>query len=72
MAERVYLLKREGKQILEDDEGSGLPEEYGEFYIMRMMGWDYWTFQRQPKWFIEMCLYFMAAEIKADKDGGEE
>jgi hypothetical protein len=32
---------------------------------MKEMGWDYWTFQNQPDWFINMIHAFLFAEKAA-------
>jgi len=34
---------------------------------MREMGWDYFTFHKQPDFFIDMVYAFIAAERKADR-----
>jgi len=47
--------------------GKGLPDEYSEFCIMRAMGWDLKTLNKQPDGFIYMISAFIAAENKARK-----
>jgi hypothetical protein len=50
---------------LEDDEGKGLPDEYGDYVIMKEMGWDYWTYISQPETVIYMVSSFISAEMEA-------
>ncbi len=65
MADAVYLfLANPPGDGLEDDSG-GVPEEYNEFAIIREMGWDWWTYRRQPAFFIGQVRQFMIAERKA-------
>ena len=45
-----------------------MPDEYITFKVIKIMGWDYWTFQRQPDFFIEMCKAFIAAEQRAENE----
>lgn len=69
IANEVYFNLRKSRDIeLEDDERKPMPEEYLIFKVIRIMGWDYWTYQRQPDFFIEMCKAFIAAEQKAEND----
>ena len=47
--------------MLEDDEVS-LPSEYGDYMIMKKMGWDWWTYLKQPDHIIYMISKFISAE----------
>lgn len=64
MAEKLYFFLASPAQQLEEGDG-GVPPEYNDFLIMREMGWDYWTFQSQPNFFIEQVRAFLFAENKA-------
>lgn len=57
---------------LEDDERKPIPEEYVDFKIMRLMGWDWWTLNRQPNFFIEQIRAFIAAEQRAENSRKEK
>ncbi len=34
------------------------------FYICREMGWDYWTYMQQPKFFVEIIVKELQREAK--------
>jgi hypothetical protein len=51
---------------LGDDEIS-IPDEYIDFCVIREMGWDWWTYEMQPDFFIEQIFAFMSAEKKAKR-----
>ena len=60
----LYLSYPPGHQ-LEDDEGKGLPTEYGDYLVMKTMGWDWWTYMNQPDHVVYMITSFIAAEEEA-------
>lgn len=37
-------------------------EEFGRFVICREMGWDWWTFENQPSFFIEEIAIILKQE----------
>ena len=51
--------------MLEDDE-IRLPQEYSDFCLMRTMHWDYYTFEKQPDYFIYLCKKYIDAENRAN------
>jgi hypothetical protein len=46
--------------------GGKVPYEYSRYVICRRMGWDYFTFNSQPAFFINEISECMEAEDKAE------
>ena len=52
--------------------GGGRSEAYIRYVICKEMGWDYYTFQAQPAYFIEEIMIIMNQEAqKENKDASE-
>ncbi len=66
----MYLWLSNPADQLEDDEKIGPPDHYADFTIMREMGWDYWTFQKQPDFWVDICGAFIHAERHAKMKTG--
>lgn len=46
-------------------------EEYERYIVCKEMGWDYYTFESQPPFFLEQLIIFMSYEnkrVKLDQD----
>jgi len=47
--------------------GLRIPEEYSRYVLCRKMGWDYYTYNAQPAFFVEQIADCINAEEKSQK-----
>ena len=48
-------------------EGKAKSEEYTRYIICKEFGWDYYTFDKQPPFFLEEIVIFMKQENEKSK-----
>ena len=48
-------------------EGKEIPEWAARVWLMREMGWDYWTYRQQPLWLLQQVSRFLATEAQAKR-----